>query len=95
MKTAYETALDEFREASADVRRTYGLVTAARERQIIADSEHADAQVAHAAAQVRFAKADEVLQSVRPEAPTPADITPAVQAGSIGNGKIEAVSPLT
>ena len=74
MKTAYELALDEFRDAAASVRLTFAAVSEAREIQILADRKYDDASNLHVAAQSRFDRADAHLQAARIEAPTPADI---------------------
>lgn len=67
--TTYETALNEFRDASAAVRRAFGAVAEARELQIIADSQHRHASNAHADAVSRLERADAALTQAR-AAPT-------------------------
>lgn len=74
MTTKYETALNEFREASAELRRAFGAVSETREKQIIANRCHAVASETYTAAQARLERADAALQAVQPEAPAPADI---------------------
>lgn len=74
MKTAYQTALDEFKDASAQVRRAFSALTEAREAQIIADRNHNAASDVYAIATVRLADADVALQTVHPETQAPADI---------------------
>jgi DNA-directed RNA polymerase subunit K/omega len=71
MQTTYEIALNEFREASAIVRRAFGAVSEARELQIIADSQHKAASIALGEAQARMDAADKALTYAR-EAPKPA-----------------------
>lgn len=73
-KTAYETALDEFKDASAEVRRTFTMLSEAREAQILANRGHGAASELYAKATARLDAADQSLQLVRPEAPAPADI---------------------
>ena len=79
MQTTYEIALNEFREASAIVRRAFGAVSEARELQIIADSQHKAASIALGEAQARMDAADKALAAAR-EAPAaklePATILP-------------------
>lgn len=65
MSTTYETALNEFRDASAEVRRFFGAVSEARELQIIADSQHKQASNALADAQARLDRADKALSAAR------------------------------
>jgi hypothetical protein len=68
----YELALNEFRDASAAVRRAFGAVAEARELQIIADSQHRQACNDHAEAVRRLETADRALMDARsPAAPTP------------------------
>jgi hypothetical protein len=72
MQTTYEFALNEFRDASAAVRRAFGAVAEARELQIIADSQHRQACNDHAEAVRRLETADLALMDARsPAAPTP------------------------
>lgn len=68
MQTTYELALNEFRDASANVRLCFGQVAEARELQIIADSKHKLASNALADAQARLDRADAALAAAR-EAP--------------------------
>lgn len=68
MQTTYELALNEFRDASAAVRRAFGAVAEARELQIIADSQHRRACNEHAEAVRRLEAADAALMEAR-EAP--------------------------
>lgn len=68
MQTNYELALNEFRDASANVRLCFGQVAEARELQIIADSKHKIASSALADAQARLDRADKALAEAR-EAP--------------------------
>ena len=70
MQTTYELALNEFRDASAAVRRAFGAVAEARELQIIADSQHRRACNEHAEAVRRLETADAALMEAR-QAPTP------------------------
>jgi hypothetical protein len=71
MQTTYELALNEFRDASAAVRRAFGAVAEARELQIIADSQHRRACNEHAEAVRRLEAADAALMEARsPNAPT-------------------------
>ena len=71
MQTSYELALNEFRDASAAVRRAFGAVAEARELQIIADSQHRRACNEHAEAVRRLEAADAALMEARsPAAPT-------------------------
>lgn len=71
MQTSYELALNEFRDASAAVRRAFGAVAEARELQIIADSQHRRACNEHAEAVRRLEAADAALMEARsPNAPT-------------------------
>jgi DNA-directed RNA polymerase subunit K/omega len=65
MQTTYEIALNEFREASAIVRRAFGAVSEARELQIIADSQHKAASIALGEAQARMDAADKGLAAAR------------------------------
>lgn len=65
MQTTYELALNEFRDASAAVRRAFGSVTAAREAQIIADAQHKTASNELADAQSRLDRADKALAAAR------------------------------
>jgi hypothetical protein len=69
--TTYELALNEFRDASAAVRRAFGAVAEARELQIIADSQHRRACNEHAEAVRRLDAADAGLMEAR-QAPVPA-----------------------
>lgn len=104
MQTTYELALNEFRDASAAVRRAFGSVTAAREAQIIADAQHKTASNELADAQSRLDRADKALAAARerqgvqqaPEAVAPA-LTPRVTQADIDaldpptpNGSIDA-----
>jgi len=74
MPTKYELALNEFRDASAEVRRSFNMLSEAREAQILANRGHGAASELYAKATARLDAADQALQAVRPEAPTPADI---------------------
>lgn len=65
MQTTYELALNEFRDASAAVRRAFGAVAEARELQIIADSQHRRACNEHAEAVRRLEAADAALMEAR------------------------------
>jgi hypothetical protein len=73
-KTAYEIALNEFRDASADVRLAFGAVAETREKQILANRAHTGASEWHARAVARLDAADKALRDVETAAPTPADI---------------------
>lgn len=73
MKT-YAECLDEFRNASAEVRRLFGINATARENQILANSVAAMASRDLIAAQERLQAADDALQTARSEPPAPADI---------------------
>lgn len=106
MQTTYETALNEFRDASAAVRRAFGAVAEARELQIIADSQHRHASNAHADAVSRLERADAALTQARaapadplaiihnePEKFTPPRVTQAeidALGGPLTNGSIDA-----
>ena len=82
-------AIQEFREASAALRRAYGARDDARVNQILADTRMAEATLSLNDAQVRLAAADAALQSARAEPPTPADIDvsrPAFAYATITNG---------
>ena len=76
MQTTYELALNEFRDASANVRRQFGAVAEARELQIIADSQHKAASNGLADAQDRLDRADRALTAAREVPKT----TPAIEA---------------
>jgi len=72
--TNHEQSLNEFRDASAQVRLTFAALSDAREVQIIANRAHMAANEAYKAAQARLEAADVALQAARAEPPTPADI---------------------
>jgi hypothetical protein len=74
MKTAYELALDEFKDASAAVRVAFAAHAEARAAQIIANRNYTSASEAYGAATIRLAKADDSLTIVKEEPPVPADI---------------------
>lgn len=97
MQTTYETALNEFRDASAAVRRAFGAVAEARELQIIADSQHKHASNAHADAVSRLERADAALTQAR-AAPAGEvyDATgekPATAAPRVTQAEIDALEP--
>lgn len=73
-KTAYETALDEFRDAAAAVRVAMSAHADARAAQITANRNYQIAADALQAAQDRQARADDALMMAKPEAPNPPDI---------------------
>jgi len=91
MKTTYEITLDEFREANADLRRALAASSETREKQILANHAHATASDWHVRAYGRLMTADDALQGVRAEAPTPADID--VTANPMTNGSVTALTP--
>lgn len=72
--TNHETCLNEFRDASAQVRLAFATLSDAREVQIIANRAHTTANEAYKAAQARLEAADIALQAARAEPPAPADI---------------------
>ena len=74
MQTAYQLALDEFKDASAAVRVAFGAQAEARSAQIVANRNYTAATDAYTAATDRLARADDALIMVRDEPPTPADI---------------------
>lgn len=74
MKTAYQLALDEFKDASAAVRVAFAAHAEARAAQIIANRDYAAATDAYTAAQDRLARADDALTMVKDEPEAPADI---------------------
>jgi hypothetical protein len=76
MSTAYQTALDEFKDASAAVRVTFGAQAEARSAQIIANRNYTAATDAYLAATDRLARADDALMMAKDEAPAAADISP-------------------
>jgi hypothetical protein len=79
----------EFREASAALRRAYGLRDDARVDQILANTRMEEATLNLNDAQVRLANADRELQAARAEPPAPADIDvtrPAFAYATITNG---------
>lgn len=84
--TKYETALHEFREASAAVRLAFSAKAEAREKQIIANTADTEATARLMAAQDRLDAADKALQLARAEPPTPAaiDATAGVVGGVTG-----------
>ena len=67
-------AIQEFREASASLRRAYGARDDARVDQILADTRMTEATLNLNDAQVRLSAADTALQAALAEPPTPADI---------------------
>jgi len=75
------SAVLEFREASAAVRRAASIRDEAREAQILADNRMADAAANLIVAHARLAAADQALQSAAPEAPVPADIDVSLSNG--------------
>lgn len=89
MQTAYQIALDEFREASAAVRRAFGAVSEARELQILANSQHATASTALLDAQARLEKADSALMRAR-EAQVYAPVN---GSGPVTQAEIDAIEP--
>jgi len=91
MTTDYETALNEFRDASAAVRLAFGAITQARELQIIADSQHNAAHVAHAQAVARLDAADNALRVSR-EARAAVDLTPEPVFASFAEVQTEIVA---
>ena len=74
MPTPYETALNEFRDASAAVRLAFGAHAEARAAQIIANRNYDAASDAYSAAMDRLGNADENLIMAKDEPPVPADI---------------------
>jgi hypothetical protein len=85
----HEQSLNEFRDASAQVRLTFAALSDAREVQIIANRSHMAANEAYKAAQARLEAADIALQAARAEPPTPADIDvtrPTIVEATIANG---------
>lgn len=74
MKTAYETALDEFKDAAAAVRVAMSAHADARAAQITANRNYQIAADALQAATDRQARADDALMMAKPEAPNPPDI---------------------
>lgn len=87
MQTDYQAAIEEFREASADVRRAFGAVAEARERQIIANSQHAAASNALVEAQARLERADAALMQAREAQSSPQPSARVTQAD------IDAIEP--
>lgn len=85
MTTKYETALNEFRDASAAVRLAFAALSEAREIQILANRGHDAANRVHIAATARLDAADAALRSVQPEAPAGADIDFTKPNGVMGN----------
>ena len=84
MQTSYELALNEFRDASAAVRRAFGAVAEARELQIIADSQHKTASNVLLEAQARLDRADADLQRSREVQPAPEVVDLPVEAPPLG-----------
>ena len=71
-------AVAEFREASAALRRAFGVRDDARVAQILADTRMGEATLNLTDAQARLAAADMALQAARAEPPAPADIDASV-----------------
>jgi hypothetical protein len=67
-------AVAEFREASAALRRAFGVRDDARVAQILADTRMGEATLNLTGARDRLAAADMALQAARAEPPAPADI---------------------
>jgi hypothetical protein len=74
MKTAYELAIDEFKDAAAAVRVAMSAHADARAAQITANRNYQIAADGLQSAQDRQARADDALMMAKPEAPTPPDI---------------------
>lgn len=89
MTTKYEVALNEFRDASAEVRRAFNALSEAREAQILANRGHGAASELYAKATARLDAADQALQGVRAEPPAPADIDVTRPATAMPNGSGE------
>ena len=82
-------AVAEFREASAALRRAFGVRDDARVAQILADTRMNEATLNLTGARDRLAAADVALQAARAEPPAPADIDASRQPvvnGSVING---------
>lgn len=99
MTNTYEAALNEFRDASAAVRRCFGAVAQARELQIVADSQHKTTSNALAEAQARLDRADKALAASR-EAPDQAEIATVApvfaafrETDSVAGGVVNGVDP--
>jgi hypothetical protein len=82
----HEQSLNEFRDASAQVRLAFATLSDAREVQIIANRAHTTANEAYKAAQARLEAADIALQAARAEPPTPADIDVTRVYATVTNG---------